>query len=199
MFIFEKFLFYYHSVICHKDKIANLKLGVKVHLLSNWSIKINNRLFYTQVVHANIINLINIITRSGLPCHEIVLLWETLMRQQHHTAPDTAIHDREILTQDKQLMQSGNLINSFVTFYELHKHDMLLNQWLMQKFRLYLTLLQDEIKIGATAREIILTVESNNVAKISLYSYLDKGKSRENWLEQRIEDDASMEHITNVG
>ncbi|OQW98739.1 MAG: hypothetical protein BWK73_51850 [Thiothrix lacustris] len=139
------------------------------------------------------------------------------MQQQHHAAPDAVIYDVDVLTQEEyqeqqadRLMQdvfsgeenaekTGNLITRFVTSYEQHKHDMPLNQWLMQEFRQYPTIWADEAELANTAREIILTVESNNAAKASLHEHLEKGKSRESWLAKRIEEGASAAGVTNVG
>jgi hypothetical protein len=73
------------------------------------------------------------------------------------------------------------------------------NLWLIQKFCLYFTFLKDETELDVTKHEIILTVESNDVAKASLYTSLDKGKSREIWLEKRIEEDTGVESILNIG
>jgi hypothetical protein len=109
------------------------------------------------------------------------------MQQQDQTAPDAVIHDVEVLTQEEyqerqadQLMRgvfgneenakkTGNLISRFVTSYEQHKHDMPLDQWLMQEFRQYPTIWTDEAELASTAREIILTVENHNAAKVSLH------------------------------
>lgn len=139
------------------------------------------------------------------------------MQQQHHAAPDAVIYDVDVLTQEEyqeqqadRLMQNvfsgeenaektGNLITRFVTSYEQHKHDMPLDQWLMQEFRQYPTIWTDETELASTAREIILTVESNNAAKASLYEHLEKGKSRESWLAKRIEEGAGAAGVTNVG
>ncbi|MBU0653664.1 MAG: hypothetical protein KJ914_00865 [Gammaproteobacteria bacterium] len=136
---------------------------------------------------------------------------------QQQAAPDATIYDVDVLTQKEyqaqqaeRLMQdvfsgeenaekTGNLITRFVASYEKHKHDMPLDQWLMQEFRQYPTIWTDEAELASTAREIILTVENNNAAKTSLHEHLEKGKSRESWLAKRIEEGASAASVTNVG
>ena len=95
--------------------------------------------------------------------------------------------------------RTGELITRFVRSYEQHKHDMPLNLWLIQEFRLYPTIWANEAELESTAREVIQTVEANNAAKASLYAHLDKGKSRESWLAKNIEDGAKAAGVTNVG
>jgi uncharacterized protein YqgC (DUF456 family) len=135
---------------------------------------------------------------------------------QAPTVIATVPHDFDVLTQAEyqekqadQLLQgvfgseenaekTGNLITHFVSSYEQHKHDMPLDQWLMQEFRQYPTLWASPLELETTAREIILTVEANNAAKTALYEHLDKGKSRESWIAKRIEESAKAAGITNV-
>lgn len=137
--------------------------------------------------------------------------------QQQTTPQDDILHAVDVLTQDEfqaqqaaQLEQqifgnetntqrTGELITRFVRSYEQHKHDMPLNLWLIQEFRLYPTIWASEAELESTAREVIQTVEANNAAKASLYAHLDKGKSRESWLAKNIEDGAKAAGMTNVG
>ena len=137
--------------------------------------------------------------------------------QQQTTPQDDILHAVDVLTQDEfqaqqaaQLEQqifgnetntqrTGELITRFVRSYEQHKHDMSLNLWLIQEFRLYPTIWASEAELESTAREVIQTVEANNAAKASLYAHLDKGKSRESWLAKNIEDGAKAAGMTNVG
>lgn len=95
--------------------------------------------------------------------------------------------------------KTGNLITRFVASYEQHKHDMPLNEWLAAEFRKYPSIWQNESEIESTSREIITSVQDANTAKESLYTHLDKGKSRESWIAKRIEDGAAAIGVTQVG
>ncbi|PQJ97400.1 hypothetical protein [Chromatium okenii] len=74
-----------------------------------------------------------------------------------------------------------------------------MNEWLTSEFRLYPTIWQDDAEIITTTNEIIVSVTAANEAKTALYTHLDKGKSRDSWLAQRLEMGAKQAGVVNVG
>jgi hypothetical protein len=105
----------------------------------------------------------------------------------------------QVFNGDANAEQTGTLITRFVNSYSRQRHELPLNEWLAAEFRLYPTIWHDDAEIEATTREIIVSVQSANEAKTALYAHLDKGKSRESWLAQRIESGAQQAGVVTVG
>jgi hypothetical protein len=61
--------------------------------------KIDNSLFYAQVVHANIISLTNNIYVMGYYAMKLFYIWG-FIQHQHRATLDATIHDIETLTQE---------------------------------------------------------------------------------------------------
>jgi hypothetical protein len=95
--------------------------------------------------------------------------------------------------------KTGNLITQFVASYEQHKHELPLYEWLTREFSKYPSIWQDEREIESTAGEIIASVQKANAAEELLHAHLEKGKSRESWIAQKIEEGAAAAGVTQVG
>ena len=105
----------------------------------------------------------------------------------------------EVFGSEENAEKTGNLITQFVASYEKSKTQMPLNEWLISEFKKHPGIWKDESEIETTARDVILSVQSANDAKESLYAHLDKGKSQESWLAKRIEEGATAAGVTQVG
>lgn len=100
---------------------------------------------------------------------------------------------------EENMKKTSSVIASFVESYEKHKHEMPLQEWLVREFKKYPDIWKDEQEITNTATEIISTVKEAKEKKESLYSHMDKGKSKESWLANEIEKSAKIAGAVNVG
>ncbi|MCK9620255.1 MAG: hypothetical protein M0R47_06925 [Methylobacter sp.] len=100
--------------------------------------------------------------------------------------------------QDDAQKTSG-VIADFVHSYSRHKNTLPLEVWLDQEFAKYPDIWVDDAERHETALKVIETVQKNNKTKADLYAHFDKGKSRESWLANKIEQGASSAGVANVG
>lgn len=92
-----------------------------------------------------------------------------------------------------------NIISKFVQSYEQNKDQKALDVWLIDEFKQYPDIWQNEQEITDTAHEVIDTVKSRNADYISLQEHLETGKSQESWLANHLEQGAKAAGVVNVG
>lgn len=91
------------------------------------------------------------------------------------------------------------VIWSFIRSYDRHRHEMPLEQWLIQELARYPHLWQDNAEAEQVARMLIASLTRTNLHKESLQQHLDKGKSAANWLASELEQDARGNPELNLG
>lgn len=112
-----------------------------------------------------------------------------------------AIIDNETgaILNEENAQKTGGIISSFVDSYSRHKNTLSLDVWLNQEFANYPNLWKNDAERFETTSTIIETVQEVNDAKADLYAHLDKGKSRESWLANKIEQGAKSAGVIDVG
>ncbi|PQJ97289.1 hypothetical protein CXB77_02825 [Chromatium okenii] len=133
-------------------------------------------------------------TQSTSATNDFELLNDEQVQQQH--ANQIAV---QVFHGEENAEKTGNLITTFVDSYSRQRHELPLNEWLTSEFRLYPMIWQDDAEIITTTNEIIVSVTAANEAKTALYTHLDKNKSRDSWLAQRLEMGAKQAGVINVG
>ena len=87
-------------------------------------------------------------------------------------------------------LKATEVICSFIHSYDLHCHEMPLDDWLTQEFNKYPDLWKNNAEAENVALTLIDSITRTNRHRESLQRHLDKGKSTTNWLAKELEQDA---------
>jgi hypothetical protein len=95
--------------------------------------------------------------------------------------------------------RTGGLIVSFLASCPRNPDAAAQAEWLYRQFSAYPALWSGEDERRACASEVVTAVHAANAAKVELYAHFGRGKSRESWLAEKLEQGAAAAGVANVG
>lgn len=99
----------------------------------------------------------------------------------------------------ENIENTAALFGSFLASYQQRGAYLRIDEWLITEFHKHRDVWTDEAEMTGAARDIVLSIERASEAKASLYSHLDKKKSKESWLAKQIDAGATAAGVTHVG
>ncbi len=106
---------------------------------------------------------------------------------------------KEVFGSEENVQKTAGIIKSFVVSYEENKNKMEIGEWLVKEFGKYPKIWKNKTDLQNTAKETIDTVKSLNKTKEEFYAHIDSGKSKESFMEKKIEEGAKAAGVVNVG
>lgn len=113
--------------------------------------------------------------------------------------------EAEVFETNENAQKTTGLISSFVESYSDNKDKMELGEWLESEFHKY-PVWRDEEELKTTARDIVRSVRAFNENSDGLAEHVKSGKSKESWLESKINESVAKlssqqasEYLANVG